>query len=236
MHPTIQKINELLQKVETKVNALVNKINGLLDKVPGWLDWAVDKFQKLWDKAVEKLGEFWDLIVKIVANLGVPWELNNAKDDWEKVGSKTSTEVATANEGTLQTDDADKWSGTAKDSYVKALADQKAALKGIKATFTDKIQPALDSAATAIYIFWGALVVAIGVMIIGIVTATGEAVSILGLPAVPPTVIVAVVACIGAIITGTLVLRGALSTASTTFNTLKGESGDYPNNWPVSAI
>ncbi|HEY3015754.1 MAG TPA: hypothetical protein VGJ41_11625 [Nocardioides sp.] len=237
MEEVLENIKSLLKKVESGFNSLVDKINGILSHVPWGLGWLADKFKSLWNKAVDKMEDFWDTIKPIIELPGVPWTINSRKDSWVEVGSKSSGETITATEGQLQTDDADKWSGRSKDAYVKGLADQKAAIKGIKSTFVDKIVPALDAVSSAIYLFWVSIVAAIGILIVAIAAATGEAVSIFGLPALPPTVWGGIAACLAAVGIGTTNLRNVCSTQATVFSTLKSESTDYgPDNWPKCAI
>ena len=231
----VEKLRTLLQEVEQKIDSLVDKVNGILDWVPWGLGWVVDKFKSLWNKAMDKLGEFWDFISPIMVLIGRPWDISDAQSDWTKVGSDVSGEVVTATDGELSVDD--NWTGTAAEQYKKALANQKAALMAIKTTFTDKIAPALAGMVSALYTFYVGVGVAIAAMIIGIVAATGEAVSILGLPAVPPTVLVAIVVAIGAIVKTGFDLRSAAASANATMMTLKGENTAFGHdNWPKATI
>jgi hypothetical protein len=231
----IEKLRQLLTEVEQKIDHLVDNINGLLDWVPWGLGWAVDKFKDLWNKAMDKLGEFWDFIRPIMILIGRPWDISSAQTDWNTVGSNVSGEVVTATDGELSVDD--NWTGTAAEQYKKALANQKAALTAIKTTFTDKIAPALAGMVSALYTFYVGVGVAIAALVIGILAATGEAVSILGLPAVPPTVLVAIVVAIGAILKTGFDLRSAAASANATLSTLKGEQTAFGHdNWPKATI
>jgi hypothetical protein len=231
----IEKLRQLLTEVEQKIDHLVDKVNGILDWVPWGLGWVVDRFKDLWNKAMDKLGEFWDFISPIMILIGRPWDISSAQTDWNTVGSDVSGEVVTATDGELSVDD--NWTGTAADQYKKALANQKAALTAIKTTFTDKIAPALAGMVSALYTFYVGVGVAIAALVIGILAATGEAVSILGLPAVPPTVLIAIVVAIGAILKTGFDLRSAAASANATLSTLKGEQTAFGrDNWPKATI
>ncbi len=231
----IERLHQLLDEVQDKVDRLVSKVNSILDWVPWGLGWAVDKFKKLWRAAMDKLDEFWGFIAPIMVVIGQPWDISSAQASWNTVGSDVSAEVVTATDGELSVDD--NWTGSAAEAYKKALTNQRLALTAIKSTFTDKISPALAGVVSALYMFYVGVGVAIAVMIVGIVTATGEAVSILGLPAVPPTVLVAIVVAIGAITKTGFDLRGAAASAAATFEVLKGERTAFGHdNWPHATV
>jgi hypothetical protein len=232
---TVERINELLDEVEEKVDWLVDKINGLLDSVPFWLDWAVSKFQELWDNAMEKLQEFWDLMTDILSNIGAPWDLNGAKDEWGDVGGPVADRATEAARAQSEVDFA--WKGRAADRYALSLGDQKSALTAVRDKLTAQMGPALNDVASGLYTFYICVIGAIGVMIIGILTATGEAVSILGLPAVPPTVYAAVVGALAAIGYGINDLLGAARSAETTFQNIANETSDFgASDWPSAVI
>ena len=114
-----------------------------------------------------------------------------------------------------------------------SLGPQGKALAAVQSKLTSVIAPALGSVSGALYLFYGAVAVAVVAMIVGIVTATGEAVSILGLPAVPPTVIAAVATAILALGTAVMNLRGAAAGANTEFLKVSQETGDVgATDWP----
>lgn len=232
---TVERIMDLLDEVDEKVRSLTDKINDILSWVPWGLGWAVDKFRDLWDKAMEKLGEFWDKVREFISYIGAPWDLDSAKDEWIELGAPVAARASEADRSQSAVDA--EWKGRAADRYALALAPQGKALAAVQGKLTSKIGPALGSVSTALYIFYAAVVAAIVAMIIGIVTATGEAVSILGLPAVPPTVIVAVGAAILAIGSAVVNLRGAASGANTEFQNVAAEVSDFgAENWPQAVI
>lgn len=235
MDEKVQEIIALLAEVEQKVESLRNKINGILSWVPWGLGWAVDKFRELWDQAMDRLGEFWDMIAPIANGFGAPWVINDRLDEWVDIGANVSEQVTVATTGELDVDN--RWTGVARDAYVDALGNQRTALQAIKSTFTDRIVGALGDVSSALWTFFVMLAIAIAAMIAGIVLATGEAVSILGLPAVPPTVILAVVTAIGTIGHGINNLRSACNSANSTFVLLSTErTATGPDNWPRAVI
>lgn len=231
----IDRIHDLLDEVDQKIESLRSKINGILDWVPWGLGWAVDKFRDLWDKAMAKLGEFWDKIREIVSYLGQPWDLNSTADSWTEVGAPVAARGAEADRSQSQVDY--EWKGRAADRYAASLAAQQKALTGVQSKLTAPIAPALRSVATALYIFYGAVAAAIVILVAAILTATGEAVSILGLPAVPPTVITGIVAALAAIAGATLNLRSAASGAQSVFAQVAAETADFgERDWPAAVV
>src|SRR5690606_27547189 len=83
------------------------------------------------------------------------------------------------------------WKGKAADRYAQSLSAQQKALTAVQTKLANPIGPALGSLASALYIFFTVVIGALLTLFIAHTVAAGEAVSILGLPAVPPTLITA---------------------------------------------
>jgi hypothetical protein len=182
-----------------------------------------------------KLGEFWDKVQEFVSNIGAPWDLDDAKDTWINAGGPVAARASEADRSQSAVDT--EWKGQAADRYALSLAAQNKALTAVQSKLTSVMGPALGKVSSALYIFYGAVIVAIVALVAGIVFATGEAVSILGLPAVPPTVITAIVVAIGAISAAILNLRGQASDANTEFLKVANETGDFgAQNWPNAVL
>ena len=231
----VERIMDLLDEVDEKIESLTDKINSILSWVPWGLGWAVDKFRDLWNVAMDKLSDFWDKVREFVSYIGAPWDLDSAKDSWLELGGPVAARASEADRSQSTVDT--EWKGQAADRYAMSLGPQGKALAGVQGKLTSVIAPALGSVAGALYLFYGAVAVAIGAMIVGIITATGEAVSILGLPAVPPTVIAAIGVAILAIGTAVMNLRGAAAGANTEFLKVANETGDFgADNWPKAVI
>ena len=231
----VTRINDLLDDVDEKMAALTDKINGILDWVPWGLGWAVDQFMKLWDVAMEKVSDFWEMVTDFLGYIGQPWDLNAAADDWAEVGGPVAERGVEASRSQSEVDT--NWKGKAADRYSFALADQQKAITAVRDKLTSQIGPPLSDLATALYIFFGAVIGAVVILVATIVTATGEAVSILGLPAVPPTVIAGFAAAIVAIGAAILNLRASASSANTTFKNIQEARSDFgAENWPSAVI
>ena len=231
----VDRIMELLDEVDEKVQSLTDKVNDILSWVPWGLGWVVDKFKDLWKAAMDKLGEFWDKVKEFVSYLGAPWDLSDAKEQWIELGGPVAARASEADRSQSAVDS--EWKGKAADRYAMSLGPQGKALSAVQSKLTSIIGPALSAVSIALYAFYAAVVIAIGAMVLGIVTATGEAVSVLGLPAVPPTVIAAVIAAIAALGTATVVLRGVAAGANTDFLKAANETGDFgTDNWPKAVI
>ena len=231
----VQRILDLLDDVESKMQSLTDKINDILSWVPWGLGWVVDKFMDLWDKVLEKLGEFWDKVAEFVSNIGQPWDLNAAKDEWIGVGGPVAARAVEASRSQSTVDF--EWKGRAADRYAMALPEQQRAITGVRDKLTSVVGPALGDIATALYVFFAAVAGALVILVAAIVTATGEAVSILGLPAVPPTVIAAIAAALVAIGAAINNLLGAARDANTTFLDLQNARSDFgAQNWPPAVV
>lgn len=231
----VDKIMDLLDEIDEKIQWVTDKVNDVLSWVPWGLGWVVDKFKDLWSKAMDKLGEFWDKIREIVAYIGAPWDIQATKNQWVEVGGPVASRAVEADRSQSAVDA--EWKGRAADRYALSLGPQGKALTAVQGKLTSQIVPALDSLATALYIFYGLVAGALIALVIAIVTAGGEAVSIIGLPAVPATILVAAGAAIVAIGGGVLQLRGAASGANTTFLQVVNETGDFgAENWPSAVI
>lgn len=231
----VDRIMDLLDEVDEKVQSLTDKVNDILSWVPWGLGWVVDKFKDLWNTALDKLGEFWDKVKEFVSYIGAPWDLDAAKDTWIELGGPVAARAGEADRSQSAVDG--EWKGKAADRYAMSLGPQGKALSAVQSKLTSVIAPAIGTVAGALYLFYAAVAVAIGAMVVGIVTATGEAVSILGLPAVPPTVIAAIGVAILALGTAVMNLRGAAAGANTEFLKVANETGDFgADGWPKAVI
>ena len=231
----VERINELLEEVREKLDWVVEKINGVLKHVPFFLQWAVDKFMDLWDKVLEKVGQFWDKVVEFVSYLGQPWHLNDAKAAWIALGSPVAARASEADRSQSTVDA--EWKGRAADRYASSLAAQGKALSGVQGKLANPIGPALGSLASALYIFFGVVIAVIIALVIAHNVAAGEAVSIIGLPAVPATLLVAYGAAIGALIAAIANLNNAANSSNTVFQTVAAETADFgAQNWPQAVI
>ncbi len=170
---TVERICDLLDEVEEKIEDLRGKMNDILSWVPWGLGWVVDKFMELWDKAMAKLGEFWDKMGEILSNVGAPWDLNGAKEEWGDVGGPVAERASEATRGQSAVDFA--WKGRAADRYAMALGEQRNALAAVRDKLTAVVGPALGDVATALYTFFLSIIVAIGLLIVGIVAAIAAA-------------------------------------------------------------
>lgn len=231
----VERIYRLLEEVDEKIEGLRDKVNGILRWVPWGLGWAVEKFLDLWNMAMDKLGQFWELVQEFVSNIGAPWDLDHAKGEWISAGGPVAARASEADRSQSAVDT--EWTGQAADRYALSLTGQNKALSAVQSKLTSAMGPALGKIASALYAFYIAIGVAIVALITGIVFATGEAVSFLGLPAVPPTVIAALVTAMGAIGIATMNLRNQASDANTEFLKVANETGDFgAQNWPNAAV
>lgn len=232
---TVQRIYDLLDQVDEKIESLRNKINDILRWVPWGLGWVVDKFMDLWGAAMDKLGQFWEQVREFVSNIGAPWDLDAAKEQWISAGGPVAARASEADRSQSAVDT--EWKGQAADRYAFSLAGQSKALTAVQSKLTSVMGPALGKVSSALYIFYFAVAGAIAGVVTAVVVATGEAVTILGLPLVPPTVLTAIVAALGLMGAAVANLRAAASDANTEFLKVASETGDFgAQNWPNAAV
>ena len=231
----VERINELLEEVDEKIESLRNKVNDILSWVPWGLGWVVDKFLDLWNKAMDKLGEFWEKVQAFASNIGAPWDLDSAKDDWLSAGGPVGARASEADRAQSAVDT--EWTGQAADRYALSLVGQNKALAAVPTKLTTVVGAALGKVASALYVFYGLVAAAIAALIVAIIAAIVEASSVVALPAVPPTIIGALVVAIGAVTGAILNLRAAASDANTEFLKVANETADFgAQNWPNAAV
>ncbi len=100
--------------------------------------------------------------------------------------------------------------------------------------FAETIASALVKVGAGIITWWLGIIVGIGILVICILTATGEAISVLGLPAVPPTVLAGWGAFIGGLIIGTGALTTLCLLAKSDLQGVRSKLSGYPEAaWPA---
>lgn len=223
----IQKINEILQKVRDGIDLLVDAVNLTLSFVPDALAWAVEEFRKGWDRLMSKLQEFWDWFVDKLSYVGNPFMLHGAAGGWREVGGLVSNQARAIDDSDLTVDD--NWSGSGADQYRQSLGPQREAMTSVDDDFANNIAGALAQVGNAIAIFWGLVVTSVMTVVVGCAVATGEAISILGLPAVPPTVYTAVAAALAQLAGGTIQLYAQTAAARDTL----GKTASGVQSWPA---
>jgi hypothetical protein len=222
---SVDKINELINKIESGVEKLASKVNEILSWVPPGLGFVVDKFKAVWNLLNEKVGELFRILREKIPVLGDPGRLTLAQQVWNEAGGKVSAEVLTATPGELSVDDS--WSGTAATQYKDVLINQRNALTAIKSTFTDKITLALNDVQRALDFYHGGIVVALCALVTAIFGAVASG------PFAVAALIGGVVFTIGAVITCGTELRASAASASGVLLTLTNERTAFGrDNWP----
>lgn len=195
-----QQINDLLRRMEDGVQRLTDAVNRVLSHVPEVFSWVVHRVQTLWNQFLEKMQEFWNWFTDKLSYVGNPFMLDGAAGGWREAGGVMMNQTREIDDSDLRVDDT--WAGSGADQYRQSMPSQRDAMKSIDTDYASNIAAALVTMRNAIAIFWGAVGFAIIAAIAGVALATGEAISILGLPAVPPT-------AIGAIVTGLVAIGAA---------------------------
>ena len=236
MSGTANDIRDLVNRFNGLVQDLQDGINDVLGWVPWGLGWLADKIRDLWNGLMDKIQEFFDPLVQILTHLGEPSTVSSKADQWSSnVGSPVSARVALADVGSLAVDDS--WKGTAADQYKQKATLQKSALQNIKTQFTDGISSALKDVSSAIQIFFGLMIVAIGAWVAAIITALGATATIFGIPA---GILIAIAAggAFGAAFWGAGEnLKSQCRSAKTLLEQKMSENTAYPNGaWPQATL
>jgi hypothetical protein len=229
----LEQINATITRIHGKSDEVQNSINGKLKWLPAGVRDAVVAG---WNKFCGVMTDFWDALTDIVTHLGSPENLHNTARLWSSaVGGPVSAKVQVVDAGALSVDDT--WSGTAADAYRQLSPGQKAALTAVKSTFTDPVATALSGLAKAIYVFWGALAVALVGLVAGFVSGLASAATILGLPATPFIMITAGLAAGAAIAAGEWNLGSTASDLNVSLQEKLDESTAFPRGqWPPARV
>jgi hypothetical protein len=115
--------------------------------------------------------------------------------------------------------------------YQQHLPGQREAMTSIAKYFADSISSAMSTMQIAIVAFWAGVIVAVIALINGISAATAEGVTIIGLPAVPATVVASIVIALAALGTGIWILNSQADSARSTL----ASASSGVQHWPAFA-
>jgi len=230
----LEKLRTKWEELMVKADRLLEAFNDTLDKIARFAGWIAEKAVDFWNskvvpkwqEAVDWMGEHWNVF-------GAPWLCFDKAADWRTdVGQPVSERAGLAAKGQLDVDNT--WKGTAATRYNERLSQQESALKGVSEQFAETIASALVKVGAGIITWWLGIIVGIGILVICILTATGEAISVLGLPAVPPTVLAGWGAFIGGLIIGTGALTTLCLLAKSDLQGVRSKLSGYPEAaWPA---
>ncbi|MEO7234660.1 MAG: hypothetical protein ABIW80_04725 [Lapillicoccus sp.] len=236
MSGTADDIRNLVNRFDGLVQDLQNAVNDALDWVPWGLGWLADKIRDLWNGLMDKIQAFYAPLMEILSNLGSPSAVSGKADSWSsQVGSPVSGRVALADVGSLAVDDS--WKGSAADQYKQQAPLQKTALQNVKTQLTDGISGALKDVSSAIQLFFGIMITAIGAYIAAILVALGQVGTIFLIPTGILTAVVASGIFGGAFYVAGENLKSSCRAAKTVMDQKVAENTGYPNgSWPVATL
>jgi ABC-type multidrug transport system fused ATPase/permease subunit len=222
----IDKVIELLKKIEQKIDQFTDRINQLLAAVPSVLSWVVDKIKQAWNTLLAKVKEFWDWFTDKLLYMGNPGELYGAADSWRQVGGKVSRINDDITALALTVDD--HWTGRAADQYKQSLDPQRRANTSINTDFAANIATALSGLGQAIIVFWGAIAAALVTLTIAIVSSILLLASVIAGPAAIVTAVGGFVGALVAMGVGLAVLYGAAANARQSIDTTSNGITSWP--------
>jgi hypothetical protein len=231
MDDLIQRIIDLIRRLEEAIDRLRSVINATLAAIPFLLGWIADRVRDGWTLLMDKLQEFWDMLAEFFSYVGDPIGLSNAATTWrEDIGGRASNLARDIEDADLAVDDT--WSGRAADQYRQGVPSQRDALDSLDSDFAANVAEALEGLRTAIFVFWGAVVAAIITIVAGFAVATGEAVTVFGIPLAPPTALAGLAVGAGAV---GLAVMNLYNQGSSSNNRLASTSSGV-RTWPRLAI
>lgn len=230
----IEKLREKWEEVEQKATRLLEAFNDTLRKIARFAGWIAekaanfwnDKVVPAWQRAVDWMAEHWNVF-------GAPWLCFGAAGDWRTlVGQPVSERAGLATKGQLDVDTT--WKGSAAQRYNDRLGEQEKALGAMSEQFAETIASGLTKVGAGIITWWLGIIVGIGILIICLATATGAAISIVGLPAAPAAVYAGWAAFIGGLITGTGILTALCLNAKGDLEGARTKLSKFPGGeWPA---
>jgi hypothetical protein len=227
----VQKINDLLKKIEKTANDIVDAINGWLNKLP---DIFTRGIRAATEKFVDLMNRVFAAVAEIFTNLGSPATLWHTADAWSaQVGGPVSG--LSGNADPAQSAALQRWTGTAADAYKETLGPQRKAIDAIKANMTDPISTALSAVARAIWVFFAALITGFVALVGALIAALGSTATIVGLPAAPFIAGAGALVFIAAFYTAGQILRSQCADSNTTLVAkLNDNTAFRDGKWPVA--
>ena len=228
----LDRINSVMDRIDTKTAELQSGIDAKLKFLPGPVQNSVVAG---WNRFCDFMKRVWDNLNEVISNMGSPSAISETVNAWsDLVGGPVSAQVQSADAGLLEVDT--NWDGDAAEAYRQTLPLQKAALDKIKSALTDGIAAALSPVATAIKIFWGALVGALVALAVGIVGALASTATIFGMPAAPVIAAGAALTASVAIIVAAENLKSACDNANGALRQkIADNAAFHDGHWPPAA-
>lgn len=216
MSDAAQQVREILTKIEKLVDDLESAINTTLSLVPDIVGYIVDRVREAWDGLMKKLGEFWNWFVDKLSYVGNADILRSTATSWRtEVGAVANNLVRDIDDLAISADDT--WKGFGAEQYRQSIPPQRDALKSLHGEFTTNIAKGLEDLASAINVFWRTVAGSLIGVTVAFGVATGEAVTVFGIPLAPPTALGGIAVALGAIALAYTNLSNAAASASSSF-------------------
>ncbi|WP_460364694.1 hypothetical protein [Actinocorallia lasiicapitis] len=229
----IGRILDKIEELNRQINAFFDALGDAISKLPGIVEgWA----KAGWKKVTDAWNALMDKVNYYLKNKGEPGRLSNGEKRYsDDVQGKVSAEA-----GAFKADSGkangmladDKWKGDAADAYRQVLNPQSTALTTYANTAA-AVGTALNEAAWAIQVFWGAVIAALIVLVTGIIAAIALAETVVGGIAAALAAIGVAVAAVGG---AYLYAKATMSTQANVFRTQANANEAFPGppagSWP----
>ncbi|MGP4019342.1 hypothetical protein [Saccharopolyspora sp. 5N708] len=176
--PLVEQVNGKLQELDQKIQEFFDQINGVLSWVPEAFAHLIEPIQRGMEVVNQKVQEFWDRVQQWRQQPGDATVLRVKSEIWASAVANPIGDVA--GDVALEKLDANvDWTGRAAEAYKAIVPAQADGLTGVK-DLALQIRNSLNSLANALDAFNMAMIIAVGVFIVGAVGAIAAACTVAG--------------------------------------------------------
>lgn len=232
--PAIQQANDKLHELDQKIQEFFNKVNDVLSQVPDFLSDLIAPIQRGLEALQQKIKEFWDRVNQLIDQPGSPTRLHQVSEDWvNKVGNVIGDIAGRISLDKLETNL--DWEGRAAEAYKATVPAQVSGLDSVK-LLAEQLRSSLNNLGNGIETFWTAMAIAVGVFVVGAISAIATACTVVGIPAAIAAIATAAGVAIGLVTTAILSLQTLTNTIATEQKTIAQKVHDLGSQWAKSNI
>lgn len=233
----LDKVHDALKRIGSKVDDLFRTVNGVLSKIPAVLipDGLVQQVRSLLQRVNNLVNKFISKVMEYLNSPGLPSVLRETGDKWASgVGGKARTTGDDVSTNSMKV--GVYWRGNAALAYRDTLDRQKPACDAMSALTRD-INESLGEAASAIEEFWQSVAIAAVVLAGAVIACIGACVTGIGTPAGLLALIGGIIGAITAIAAGYNSAENQYTIVTDAISTLKDEmsqNSTLNGGWPAA--
>ncbi|CAM01164.1 hypothetical protein A8924_2251 [Saccharopolyspora erythraea NRRL 2338] len=229
----VQQAADRSQEIERAVDDFWEVVDELLSRVPDFLSYLVEPIQRGMEALARLLQDFWDRTNQLFEQPGDSDRLREISELW--AGAVATPVGDVAGDITLSGLQAGvRWEGPAAEAYKALVPKQEEGLNGVE-DVAMQIRQSLNNLANAIDAFWLAVLVALGVFVVGAVTAIATACTVVCTPGAIAAIATAAGVSVGLITTAVVAMNSYLDVIDTEQTDLRDKIRDLGDQWTRSA-